>query len=104
MSYIKRQIELLQKEMHDSPQRSWSQEGRLVNNTIRVLIADDDPLIRTALRGALAPAPDIKVVGEASDGHETLQQWHKLRPDVLLLDLSMPGPSALDIVTGLRSA
>ena len=104
MNHIMRQIDRLQKELHESPQKSWSQEGRLVDNTIRVLIADDHPLIRTALRGTLAPAPDIHVVGEASNGTETIHRCQQLRPDVLLLDLSMPGPSALDIVAQLRTS
>ncbi len=94
----------MQRELHNSVTNIWTKEEMLVNKTIRVLIADDHPLIRTALRGTLAPAPDLTVIGEASNGNETLQRAQQLRPDVLLLDLSMPGPSALDIVVGLHRA
>lgn len=104
MNYDTREIERFQPELKNAPTLKWIGEGRLVNRTIRVLIADDHPLIRTALRGTLAPAPDISVSGEASNGTETLQRCQQLRPDVLLLDLSMPGPSALDIVAGLRGS
>lgn len=99
-----RQVDTPPKELHNTPTHSWMKEGMLVNKTIRVLIADDHPLIRTALRGTLAPAPDLTVIGEASNGTETLQRTQQLRPDVLLLDLSMPGPSALEIVHGLRKS
>lgn len=92
------------KELRSYPAHGWMKEGTLVNKTIRVLIADDHPLIRTALRGTLAPASDLSVIGEASNGNETLQRAQQMRPDVLLLDLSMPGPSALDIVVGLRGS
>jgi DNA-binding NarL/FixJ family response regulator len=104
MNYLLREVDIPPKELHNYPVNSWMKEGMLVNKTIRVLIADDHPLIRTALRGTLAPAPDLTVIGEASNGKETLQRAQQWRPDVLLLDLSMPGPSALDIVVNLRGS
>jgi DNA-binding NarL/FixJ family response regulator len=104
MNYDMRDVNNPPRELQNSPRLEWIGERRLVNRTIRVLIADDHPLIRTALRGTLAPAPDISISGEASNGTETLQRCQQLRPDVLLLDLSMPGPSALDIVAGLRGS
>jgi two-component system, NarL family, response regulator NreC len=101
MNYL-REVDTPQKELDNSVTNIWTKEEMLVNKTIRVLIADDHPLIRTALRGTLAPAADLDVIGEASNGNETLQRSQQLRPDVLLLDLSMPGASALDIVVGLH--
>lgn len=101
MNYV-HEVDTPHKELDNSVTNIWTKEEMLVNKTIRVLIADDHPLIRTALRGTLAPAPDLAVIGEASNGNETLQRSQQLRPDVLLLDLSMPGPSALDIVAGIR--
>jgi DNA-binding NarL/FixJ family response regulator len=58
--------------------------------TIRVLIADDQELMRSALRMSLSPEPDIDVVGVATDGREAVAQAGKLRPDVVLMDIRMP--------------
>jgi DNA-binding NarL/FixJ family response regulator len=57
----------------------------------RVLIVDDHPVVRDGLRGMLAGIPDIEVVGEASDGTEALAAAGSLHPDVILMDLRMPG-------------
>ena len=58
---------------------------------IRVLIVDDHPAVRDGLRGMLAGAPDLEVVGEAADGGEALALVGSLRPHVILMDLRMPG-------------
>ncbi len=58
---------------------------------IRVLIVDDHPVVRDGLRGMLAGDPDLEVVGEASDGVEARAVVGTLRPDVILMDLRMPG-------------
>ena len=58
---------------------------------IRVLIADDHAVLRAGLRMLLDAEPDIEVVGEARDGLEVLARVRTLTPDVLLLDLAMPG-------------
>ena len=57
---------------------------------VRVLIADDQPLMRSALRGCLAGEPDIEVVAEAANGQQAIDLVRDLRPDVALLDLRMP--------------
>jgi DNA-binding NarL/FixJ family response regulator len=69
---------------------------------IRVLLADDHPLIRAGLRAGLAAEPDFALVGEAADGHDALRLCREHRPDVLLLDLQMPGPSAVETVTAVH--
>jgi DNA-binding NarL/FixJ family response regulator len=57
---------------------------------IRVLVADDDPLIRAGIRQVLASAADIDVVAEVADGHEAVEAARRWRPEVALLDIQMP--------------
>ena len=73
------------------------------SDTIRVLLADDHPALRTGIRAILEKAPDIQVVGEAKDGTEAQQLTADLRPQVLLLDLRMPGPRPAETVAWVRA-
>jgi DNA-binding NarL/FixJ family response regulator len=66
--------------------------------SISVLLADDHPLVRTGIRTALSAAPGIVLVSEATTGEEAQQLCQQHRPDVLLLDLHMPGPPPLETV------
>ena len=59
--------------------------------TIRVLVADDQPLMRAAFEMTLRTEEDIDLVGEASDGLDAVEQARRLRPDVILMDVRMPG-------------
>lgn len=59
---------------------------------IRVVLADDHPLIRSGLRARLEAEPDLAVVGEAADGEEAQQRCRSVEAEVLVLDLNMPGP------------
>ena len=68
-----------------------------MDEKITILIADDHPIARSGIRSALESAPDMLVVGEAQDGNEAQKLMAELRPDVLLLDLKMPGLSAFEI-------
>lgn len=60
-------------------------------NRIRVLLADDHALVRSGLRALLEAQPDMEVVGEAEDGAAAVHRCHTLRPDVVVMDLTMPG-------------
>lgn len=72
--------------------------------TIRVVVADDHPVAREGLRNFLEKAVDIEVVGEANNGAEVLYLIEELAPDVLLLDMEMPGLSGVEIAQQLQAA
>jgi two-component system NarL family response regulator len=71
---------------------------------IRVGIVDDHPVVRDGLAAILGLQPDIKVVGEAGTGREACALFDQQRPDVLLLDLKMPGMGGLEVVQTLCAA
>lgn len=67
-------------------------------NKIRILITDDHPMMREALLTALAEETDMKVVGEASNGMDALKLVGECKPDVILMDLLMPGMDGLETI------
>ncbi len=69
---------------------------------IRVLIADDHPVVRDGLRGLMEIQPDIEVVGEARDGIEAVDQARSLKPDVMLLDMMMPGKDGVQVIIEVK--
>jgi DNA-binding NarL/FixJ family response regulator len=70
--------------------------------TIKVIIADDHPFLLSGIKNVLIDAPDIEVVGEAIDGDQALKQCHDLKPDILVLDINMPGLKAVNVIYALR--
>jgi DNA-binding NarL/FixJ family response regulator len=74
-----------------------------IKKVIRVLIADDHPVVREGLVTILKSEKDIEVVAEAADGKETCVLYNELAPDVLLLDLRMPEKDGLQVITELMS-
>jgi len=70
---------------------------------IRILLADDHAIVRNGLKQIIAGAPDIEVVGEASNGTEVLEMVRKLGFDLILLDMTMPGISGADLIRRLRA-
>ena len=70
---------------------------------IRALIADDEPLARRGIRQLLARELDVVVVGEARNGRETIQLARSLRPDLLFLDVQMPGPDGFAVLSELSA-
>lgn len=71
---------------------------------IRVLIADDEPMIRAGVRAVLATAADIDVVAEAADGHDAVELVRRHRPAVAVLDIRMPGLNGIDAAAEIRTA
>lgn len=69
---------------------------------IRVVLVDDQTLVRQGIRGLLDLVPDIEVIGEASDGEEALERVPALEPDVLLLDIRMPRRDGIAVMEALR--
>jgi two-component system LytT family response regulator len=69
---------------------------------IRVLIADDEPLARERVRDLLAQRSDVAIAGEARDGEEALRLVHELTPDLLLLDVQMPGLDGFEVLAELE--
>lgn len=72
------------------------------HDVIRVMIADDHPIVREGLRRLLELEPDIGVVAEVGSGRAVLEQFEEVRPDVLLLDLKMPDIDGLEVLQRLR--
>src|SRR5947208_2943450 len=64
--------------------------------TIRVLLADDHELVRAGIRSLLVNLHGVEVVGEAGDGHRALELAQQLRPDIVLMDIMMPGLNGLE--------
>src|ERR1700693_1854629 len=89
-------METAMEPVNDSPETTEKKKS-----TVRILLADDHPIVRDGLKKLLQLEDDVQVVGEAGDGREVLEKVHELDPDVLLLDLRMPnldGLAALQIL------
>jgi DNA-binding NarL/FixJ family response regulator len=74
-----------------------------VSEPIRILVADDHVVVRQGIRHVLESDADLTVIAEAENGSDTLAQAERARPDVVLLDLTMPGATGLDVVRRLRA-
>ena len=80
--------------------------GSVVDNVdkIRLLVADDHPMLREGLVAVLGTQPDFEVVGEADDGEEVVRLVERLEPDVILLDLEMPNVDGVEALRRLQEA
>jgi DNA-binding NarL/FixJ family response regulator len=68
----------------------------VTEKTIRVLLADDHPIVRAGIRAELETVPSVEIAGEASDGREAIEAVRKLKPDLVFMDISMPGLRGLE--------
>lgn len=74
----------------------------IVRVPINVLVVDDHPLLRDGISALLGGQDDIALCGEASNGLEAIERYRELRPDLVLMDLQMPGMNGLDAVIAIR--
>jgi DNA-binding NarL/FixJ family response regulator len=82
-----------------------SEEAEVMSSdpsTIRILSVDDHPLIRQGIAGLVATQADMNLIAEAANGREAVQQFHRHRPDITLMDLQMPEMSGLDAISAIR--
>lgn len=73
------------------------------NDRFGILVVDDHPVMRDGLRAVVEQESDMEIIGEASDGKEAIEQFRKLLPDVMLIDLQMPVMDGLQAITSIRS-
>ena len=75
-----------------------------MEDSVRVIIADDHPLFREGMRGRLDRVADIAVVGEAASGDEAVELAHKLEPHIILMDIKMPGLNGIEATREIQRA
>src|SRR5882724_7314277 len=86
-----------------APINGNSEDAEKKKATVRIVIADDHPIVRDGLKKLLALEDDFDIVGEAGDGREVLDRVQELDPDVLLLDLRMPNLDGLSALQALQT-
>ena len=73
-----------------------------MSGVIRVVVADDHPMVRYGITAVLADVAEVELVGEAADGAALLRRGARQAPDVVLTDLAMPGTSGIEAIATLR--
>ncbi|MGI8856743.1 MAG: response regulator [Thermomicrobiales bacterium] len=82
----------------------WASAPTTTAKTIRIVLVDDAGAVRRALRLTLSVEPDLSVVGEAADGARAVQLARDLHPDIILMDLELPGINGLDAAQQIKAA
>ncbi len=88
--------------MQDAAAHRLDYNSHMDEDMIKILLADDQPLVRQGLRMRLKVEQDFEVVGEAGDGYAVLQLAEQLTPDVVILDVEMPGMDGIAAAGALR--
>lgn len=73
-----------------------------MSDPIRIMVVDDHPVVRDGLVAILGTKPDFQVIGEAASGDEAIERARLLNPDIILLDLEMPGGDGVEVIRRLR--
>lgn len=97
---------LLQKKIESAvPPRPQAAKAKAsVKETKRILIVDDHPMIREGLRGTISAEDDLQVCGECDNAHKALDMMKTLKPDLVLMDITLPGKSGLELLKDIRVA
>src|SRR5688572_19867498 len=74
-----------------------------MTNAIRIMVVDDHPVVREGVVAIISTQPDMIVIGEAASGEEAVERAPLLKPDLMLLDLEMPGIDGVEVIRRLRS-
>jgi DNA-binding NarL/FixJ family response regulator len=74
-----------------------------MTSRIRIVVADDHPIVRDGLRALVATSPEFELIGEATTGDEAVELAQRVRPDVVLMDLAMPGRNGIDATREIAS-
>ena len=94
------------KEAMRSQFRQFEASGRIMNivsNEIRLVLADDHAVVRSGTRELLEQEPDLKIVGEASNGEEAVRLAYELQPDVMVMDVRMPKMSGVEATRRIKT-
>ena len=75
----------------------------MTEGNIRIVIADDHAFLREGIKKTIQDETDMKIVGEASNANDALTVIRELEPDVVIMDISMPGKSGLDVLKDLKA-
>jgi DNA-binding NarL/FixJ family response regulator len=86
-----------------APREETAMPMRPTAGPISVLVVDDHPILREGVAAVLQRQEDIHLVGEAEDGAQAIERFRELRPDVVLMDLQMPGKSGLEAIQAIRA-